>query len=257
MFNDLPNVRISGENHNTFGIVSQIETNLKDHSPQLLKHPMDKTTGPFRHNVIPKGSLACISQDLHYAMNPPPLEVQNDPHFADGLKFKYDPNVILGFKTVRLHMFRKPRAATRYLRTHFPCSRFVINVQQNITHQYESYRRTFSGSLKIRGNSTGTGNVTTTTETTTTTSTTTNLSANYDGPTKAVLKDIREFHLTVGRVLGEDYAKIIRFDHWKDNVTVLNEVLDWLGFEKCRYNVITHENENGYGVDNSTVVDLG
>mmetsp|Transcript_21676 Transcript_21676/g.27351 ORF Transcript_21676/g.27351 Transcript_21676/m.27351 type:complete len:362 (-) Transcript_21676:76-1161(-) len=247
MFNDLPNVRISGENHNTFGFVSQIESNLKDHQPQLLKHPIDKTDGPFRHNTIPKGSLACISQDLHYIMNPPPLEVQNDPHFTDNLKSKYDPNAILGFKTVRLHMFKKPRAAARFLMTHFPCSRFIINVQQNITHQYQSYQRTFTGSLKKRGNSTVNA----------TNVSVDNSTAAYNGPTKAGLKDIRDFHVALSRALGKSSAKIIRFDHWKDNVNVLNEVLDWLGYENCQYDAITHENENGYGVDNTTIIDLG
>ena len=74
---------------------------------------------------------------------------------------------------------------------------------------------------------------------------------------KIRLKYIRDFHVQVGQRLGEDYAKVIYFDKWIDDVSVLNDVVDWLGFQKCAFNTITHDNENGYTVDNTTVVDLG
>ena len=291
MFNTLPYTRISGENHNTFGVASLIEDNLLNHRPQLLKHPMDKYNGPFRHNTIPKGSLACITQQLHYTMNPPPLHIQQDKSYAHNIQSSsYDEYTILGFKEVRLHSFTTPSIAANFYRNHFPCSRFIINVQYNITHQLESYQRTFTknGTLVLmmkkksnttRSNDTTDNDTTTTTTTTTTTNinttttttyhnSTTNITDNdhhqsdknnnqYNGPSEDDLTKIRDFHLQVGTLLGEDYAKVIHFDQWKDDVSILNEVIHWLGYKNCNFNAIVHENDNGYGVDSSTIIDLG
>ena len=38
---------------------------------------------------------------------------------------------------------------------------------------------------------------------------------------------------------------------------MLNDVVEWLGYKDCLFNTITHDNENGYTVDNTTVIDLG
>ena len=267
MMNELPNTRISGENHNTFGIFSQIESNLWKNRPRLLMHPMDKPDGPFRHNTIPKGSLGCISQQLHYTMNPPPLHIQQDIAYAmHDLKSTYDADRILGFKSVRLHLFKSPDDAVTYFKTNFPCSRFIINIQQNITHQYESYLKNFVGTKnklkkdekqkqkekqreelehlvnmenQINGD---------------------NLLSNskYKGPDMHELESIRDFHIQLGELFGTTYAKVIKLEDWEDNVDVLNEVIHWLGFDPqtCAFNTITHDNANGYSVDNS-IVDVG
>jgi hypothetical protein len=304
MFNNLPNTRISGENHNTFGILSQIETNLLDHQPNLLKHPMDKPNGPFRHNTIPQQSLSCITQRLHYTMNPPPLDVQRGftQHISKYLDTDKDMNVdmsmnmdmdisttydkytILGFKTVRIHLFQKPGKAAKFLKRHFPCSKFIMNIQYNITHQYESYKNTFNGSLNLQKierererrkdqlrNSSGmnsTRNSTVTYNNTIISGSENNVENDiendinneeqqYNGPSKLELQDIRDFHIKVHNQLGKKYSKLIRFDQWKDDVNELNDVIDWLGYKHCSFNAIAHDNENGYDVDNSTIIDLG
>lgn len=280
MMNELPNTRISGENHNTFGMFSRIESNLKKNRPRLLMHPMDKPDGPFRHNAIPQGSLGCISQQLHYTMNPPPLHIQQDITYAiHDLKSTYDVDRILGFKSVRLHLFKSPKDAVWYFKTHFPCSRFVINIQQNITHQYESYISNFVGTKntlkkeekkKQRGkqkeelenlvdvenwmddnSDVDDGNANDNDSFPNTTSA-------FKGPDVKELERIRDFHIQVGGLLGTTYAKVIKLEDWEDNVNVLNEVIHWLGYDsqKCAFNTITHDNANGYSVDNS-IVDVG
>ncbi len=98
MFNELPNMRLSGENHNQLYLVSKLTKNLLNNRPNLLKHPMDKPTGPFMHNTIPQGSMGCIAQDMMHLLNPPPLAVQQDKTIN---MEKYDEDLILGFKTVR------------------------------------------------------------------------------------------------------------------------------------------------------------
>ena len=294
MMNDLPNTRLSGENHNTFGLLSQIESNLLNNRPRLLKHPMDKPNGPFRHNTIPKGSLGCISQQLHYTMNPPPLEIQQNIKYSmNDLQSTYDMDRILGFKSVRLHKFESPKDAVRYFKTHFPCSRFIVNIQQNITHQYESYIKNFDGTKKSKKkrrkmqkkrlmnmidmeNQTDDNSDVDADATNTTTIATNTISSNfnsnntinvsydppqnitYKGPNMKELEEIRNFHIQVGELFGTTYAKVIKLEDWKDNVTVLNEVIHWMGFDsqKCAFNTITHDNANGYSVDNSTI-DLG
>jgi hypothetical protein len=32
-------------------------------------------------------------------------------------------------------------------------------------------------------------------------------------------------------------------------VEVLNDLIEWLGFEDCKYDSLLHSNKNGYGID--------
>jgi len=246
MINELPNIRISGENHNTFGIESKIETNLLQNKPSLLKHPVDKPTGPFQHNAIPQGSLGCISQHLHYVMNPPPLQIyQQRSKMLSTEERRMEESMILGFKTVRFHVSFKPFAGAKYIRTHFPCSKVLINIQSNITHQLESYMNTFHGTAK--GSST--------------------TPKKYEGPSFESLTQVKNFHIKLEKALKNQYKKnnenssnmvrIVDFDQWKNDVKIINNIVSWIGYEDCKFNSLTHENDNGYGVDATTVVDLG
>eukprot|EP00979_Chaetoceros_neogracilis_P012636 scaffold3389_cov188-Chaetoceros_neogracile.AAC.11 len=78
MFNALPNMRLSGENHNELSYIANLTSNLLNNRPNILKHPMDKANGPFMHNTIPKGSMGCIAQQITHNLNPPPLAIQQD-----------------------------------------------------------------------------------------------------------------------------------------------------------------------------------
>lgn len=226
MFNTLPNMRLSGENHNTLWFISQLTNNLLENRPRLLKHPEDKPNGPFAHNTIPKGSMGCIAQQITHNLNPPPLAVQQDKSMS---MESYDEGLILGFKTVRLHHEKwTPFEASKFLKTHFPCTKVLINYQTNVTHQYLSFKRTFNHSSESK----------------------------YNGPSMAELESINDFQEKLHKCMKTS-SKIIDMDYWTKDVGVLNEIVEWLGYENCTFKEIAHENDGGYATDNTTNLDLG
>jgi hypothetical protein len=227
MFNALPNMRLSGENHNTLWFISQLTDNLLENRPNLLKHPVDKPIGPFSHNTIPRGSMGCIAQQITHNLNPPPLAVQQDKskNMED-----YDDGLILGFKTVRLHKENwTAMEAAKFLKEHFPCTKVLINYQTNVTHQYLSFKHTF--------NHTGP-------------------SEDDNGPSIDKLEEINEFQEQLHNHLKQS-SKLIDMDKWTKDVEILNDVVDWIGYEKCRFKEIVHENDGGYATDNKTDLSVG
>ena len=46
-------------------------------------------------------------------------------------------------------------------------------------------------------------------------------------------------------------------DKWTKDVEILNDVVDWIGYEKCRFKEIVHENDGGYATDNKTDLSVG
>ena len=226
MFNALPNVRLSGENHNELMYIANLTNNLLDNRPNLLKHPVDKPTGPFTHNAIPKGSMGCIAQKIVHNLNPPPLEIQQDKSFN---MEEYDRGLILGFKTVRLHQSGwAGEEAAEYIKTHFPCARLLINFQTNVTHQFLSYKRTFN---HMDGEE-------------------------YLGPSIEALQNINQFQLALNKNM-KGMSRLIDLDNWSNNVGVLNSVVKWMGYKNCQFDEIVHENNKGYATDTETVLSVG
>ena len=226
MFNALPNMRLSGENHNELSYIANLTNNLLDNRPNILKHPMDKPNGPFMHNTIPKGSMGCIAQQITHNLNPPPLAIQQDKNID---MEDYDEGLILGFKTVRLHQSGwSGEEAAEYIKTHFPCVRILVNLQTNLTHQYLSYKRTF--------NHTGGGE--------------------YLGPSLEALTKIHDFQMALNTNMKE-MSTLIDLDNWSNDVEVLNSVVEWMGYKHCQFNNIVHENDKGYATDTQTVLRVG
>lgn len=239
MFNALPQMRLSGENHNTLWFISQLTNNLLENKPNLLKHPVDKESGPFAHNTIPKGSMGCIAQKITHNLNPPPLAVQKDKTVN---MEEFDEGLILGFKTVRLHHEDvSPLEAAEFIKDHFPCSRILINYQTNVTHQYLSFKTTFN-----HANSTGDDHDEDDNDD----------DDDYGGPSMEDLKDINNFQEELHKHLDKS-SQLINFDEWTKDVNILNNVVDWLGYENCRFEEIVHENNGGYATDKETVLSAG
>lgn len=227
MFNALPNMRLAGENHNEMWYLSEMTNNLVRNRPKILKHKEDKPTGPFAHNYIPDGSMGCVAQHALHNLNPPPMAIQQN---KDVNMEEYDRNLILGFKGVRLHHGNwTGKEAADYIKSHFPCSRVVINYQTNVTHQYESFKRTFNHTD---------GGV-------------------YLGPSKENLRANNDWQREFWNSLGSDMAWLIDMDKWTQDVGVLNKVVNWLGYENCVFKAIAHENDKGYAPDTKTDLDLG
>jgi hypothetical protein len=226
MFDALPNMRLAGENHNELYYISTLTSNLLDSRPNLLKHPMDKPTGPFMHNTIPKGSMGCRAQDILHHLNPPPLDVQLNKSIN---MEEYDKGLILGFKTVRLHQSGwSGNQAAEYIKTHLPCTRILVNFQTNITHQYLSYKRTFNHTE----------------------------GEEYLGPTMEKLEYINKFQQEFHKSL-KGMSMLVDLDKWSQDVRILNKVVKWMGYKNCRFEEIVHENDKGYATDTETELSVG
>lgn len=235
MFNNLPNVRLSGElNRDVLKKIRNVLFLLNE-KPQMRNYDKDLTEGAFMHNAIPKQSMSCTVQDLFYKINPPPRAIQlavnetitnEDGSLRPGISIhEYDKHMILGFKAIRIHSQGwNPSEAAKFFQEHFPCSKILINTRRNVTEQLRSVNKSFT-MLK----------------------------------NKRTLDDLEEdnaFLENFGKILGEVRVKSIRMEDWMDDINILNDVVDWLGFKNCSFQSVLHENLNGYGHDYETHVGL-
>ena len=222
MFNELPNVRLSGENYNEFRKASELSTNLFEGEGRADNFQYDEIKdGAFFHNSIPKGSFACVMQDLHRFMNPPPLSVQQSGA-VDG----YDSNRILGMKTIRLHEDWSALRAATFFKQNFPCSKFVVNIRSDVESQLSS--------IESLGWARG-------------------------GDKEAIKKRIK-FYENFANEMGNDRATMIDMSKWKDDVGILNNVTYWLGYRDCEFGDMYHDNSKesgGYGLDKQRELKLG
>jgi hypothetical protein len=56
--------------------------------------------------------------------------------------------------------------------------------------------------------------------------------------------------------MGPKTAQVVDMNEWVKDVSILNDVVKWLGFKECRFKALLHENYDRYESDN-TVLDLG
>jgi hypothetical protein len=219
MLNQLPLVRMSGENNNELYVASRLISNLKEEhgSAPILDQDFDRQDGAWRHGAIAPQSMACAIQHVISVLNPPPKEAQL--HTAQTPLEVYDAHTIVGVKTIR---FQKGSwtvsEAVDFLRENFPCSRVVINIRSNVQDQVNSISKTFGENLSK--------------------------DATADATMKRVHK-MNDFLLDLGEVLGKDIAKVIDMSEWVQDVDVINDVIDWLGYENCAFKQILHENSPG------------
>jgi len=235
MFNLLPNVRLSGENANTLFVASRIISNLRQNStPPLLEQDYDRLLGAWMHNAIPKQSMACVMQHVLYALNPPPLSIQNEqkPSVSTSLE-DYDANTILGMKTIRFHKGRPgmgippwtPTEAASFLLENFPCSRIIINVRSDLSSQLKSIRGTF-------------------------------VQANVTTKDEETIDDMNQFLKELDKLLPNSVSRLIDMVDWTADVGILNDLVHWMGFKNCVFQSVVHENRNGFGRD-ARIIDNG
>lgn len=229
MFNFLPNVRISGENSNEIYLASKLVSNFKgENSVPLLDQNFDRTEGAYFHNAIPPQSMSCPIQSIINTLNPAPQHIQQMVNVTGNPSLEeYDTDRILGVKTIR---FQKGdwsvQEASNFLREYFPCSRVVANIRSDVESQLKSMSNTFKNDHKGADD------------------------------TDKILK-MNDFLIRVAEELGSDMAKLIDMNDWTQNVDVLNEVVQWLGYRECKYAGIVHENAAGYDRDHETEHDMG
>jgi len=75
------------------------------------------------------------------------------------------------------------------------------------------------------------------------------VSANASAVDEGLVKYI-EFLTQFARHLGPDTARLIDMVMWTNNISVLNDLLDWLGYKECHFKSLVHANHGGgYGLD--------
>lgn len=225
----LPGVRMAGENNGQ--ILNDYKTwkNLHD-TYELGLHSTENVVGAWKHFPIPEQSLSCPIQSIYEAINPPPELNTNFRGSYD------DSNTILGFKTVRLHnVWDGSNSAstkevvkwTQFLTENFPCARFVFNTRGDIEKQIQSWFKAFG--TQLDGNE---------------------------------LRDANRNLAQLAATLGPERARMIDMSEWSitegdSGLAILNDLVDWLGFEGCRFSSLIHMNKGGYEQDNETKLSLG
>lgn len=228
MMNQLPSIRISGEN---FNLMYNLEQIYKDY--KILKDDENKSWGAFYHEVIPEQSIACSLQSVLNALNPVPMDVLSKMNSELALRY-YNQDMILGAKilTVQEAFLDKEQdkslqelvaEATEFFSQMFPCSKFIVNVRSDVTAQITSQ---------------------------------TNLGWDSRGEERLMLEN--QFLMQFAENMGNQ-ATLIDMAQWRENVNVLNDVVSWLGFQQCQFSQLLHANDHGQGgySEDQTVLDLG
>jgi len=200
MLNTLPRVRMSGENNNALG-------RLFDLLQNTLRFPLVAKQhggmGAWGHNPIPTGAEACVSQVLVETLNPPPMDVNYD-----------DSQTIVGFKTIRLHSELNARQlvdVAEYLKTSFPCARFVINHRSDVEEQAKSQQGAF------------------------------NIHTRVTDIADALEKE-NQILLRLAELLPRSQVGILDASKWLTNLSILNDLVEWLGFENCQFHELLEFN---------------
>lgn len=183
--------------------------------------------GAFIHNPIPIGSMACVMQNLMRHLNPPDLTDESLPFDDEEEKTK-----IIGAKLIRIQNAEwEPEDAARFFLENFPCARFIFNERSNIGNQLKSMDSAFWWTKKH--------------------------GKDYRETKKDELIEQIDFLKKLHNILGKSRSKLIDMTKWKDDVSILNNVVEWLGYENCSFDTMLHENHNRYKPDRETKLHMG
>ena len=234
MINCLPNVRVGGENNNELYIASKLETNLEMQGFAGLRSKVPARPhfeAWFRHE-IPEQAMACTIQKVLQTINPPPEEIQQQIINSDSSERsvialdRYETSQILGAKMIRVQSGKwTALQASKFFNYNFPCAKYIINTRLNTDNQVASQKNTFEGPAPLE-----------------------------ELPDR--IKRQNDFLTQFAQYMSEDKARLIYMEEWTNNVTQLNEVVEWLGFRNCQYDKVLHNNKDGYHHDDSSI-DLG
>jgi hypothetical protein len=239
MFNKLPNVRLSGENWNALFEASKLATFFSDsdkksryfYNNELVTKGQFESEkieeGAFAHNAIPLGSMGCVMQSFMRRIDPPDYSVNALPY--------YDPveeaTTVLGAKIIRIpHGNWGPKKAAQFFQENFPCARFIINIRSDEEAQLNSMSSAFHFDL--------------------------NDEKKKEQKEQSLVQS-NQFLIKLHEELGKKSSMFIDMTRWKDDITILNKVVKWLGFQDCAFDAIVHENHDNYGIDFETEVHLG
>ena len=216
---------MSGENYNELFVASKLESNL--HRGEEFKMGEGKKTGAWQHNPIPSQAMACPMQHILSTIDPPPHETliklnqPGHPSFEE-----YETSSIIGAKMIRIQGVKwSPMQAAAYFQDNFPCSRFVVN-----------YRSDEDGQAKSA------------------------INAGWEGDYEKLVGKMKlenDFLHNFTEAMGTERAQLIDMNEWTGDISILNNVVRWLGFQDCRFKSILHENSENYEGGNSTDPGVG
>lgn len=130
-----------------------------------------------------------------------------------------EDDLILGFKTIRLQHNKDLKAIVEFLQESFPCARFLVNYRsaEALKQSWESLDFT-----KARPGE----------------------SLDF---TKARAEDSIERLKQIGHLLPESQTRFLNSTQWTRNITVLNEVVKWMGYsEECYFTELLQYNTKRY-----------
>jgi len=209
MLRQLPGLRMAGENHDTFRYLKDLINNVSNN--KSFRHGGNA----FVHNPIPSQTLSCVAQQMIEGIDPPLL---------DGNGRVIDPDLasrdVVGFKTVTFaHHINTPGNRTdtiRFLRTNFPCARFIVNINTDIEQRANSTKNNFRLHKNL---------------------------------TAIELNEVYENgnYTAFAELLGPDRAFLVDKAEWTRNISKLNEAVSWMGYDRaCHFTELLQLNMGGY-----------
>jgi len=116
-----------------------------------------------------------------------------------------DSQTIVGFKTIRLikgnEKLQHTEKLAAFLQESFPCARYVVNYRSNSTTQLKSQKKAFRGQLQQ-------------------------------------VDKVNERLRALTKLLGHEITYSMDMEEWTKNVTIINNLVSWLGFSNCEFRQI-------------------
>ena len=216
MIDALPGVRMAGENADTLHYLKNMKEGVME--KEVWATSAGNGRGAWSHNNVPPQSFSCVAQHMIETINPPKLETGKSlPEEEENVREEDDQTTIVGFKTIRF--LSGPESddnkLVEFIKNNFPCSKIVINYTSNITRQSNS--------------------------------------AWYAAQEKnSSLSKLREANARLRKISTMFGPQAYTLDSavWVKNISMLNEMVNWLGFsEKCHFASLLAFNVGGRGYE--------
>lgn len=191
---------MAGENNNTLHYLKNMKEAVMDNKLWARNGGKKSAWG---HNEVPPQSFSCVAQHMIETINPPKQKTgKSFSKMEEKVRKEVDQSIV-GFKTIRFldGPESDDNSLVQFIRENFPCSKIVINYTSNLTRQSNS-----AWHAALKKNST-------------------------------ILK-LEEANARLRKIstMFGSRAYLLDSAAWLKNISVLNEMVDWLGFsEKCHF----------------------
>jgi len=209
MLDALPGVRMAGENNDTLHELKNMKKHVMGNKHWIKGSGNQAAWG---HNKVPPQAFSCVAQSMIETINPPKFNQSKSLEKENEADYK----TIIGFKTIRFLSGSEAddKGLVEFVQENFPCSKILINYSSNITRQSNS-------ALWVR---------------------TKGQNVSFE-----ILRGANARLGRVGNMFGSQ-AYMLDSAAWLRNISVLNEMVTWLGFpERCHFQHLLAFNVLGNG----------